>query len=300
MKAISFHLIIILFSCSCTVSTQQQQEQPDTVQIQETESTIITSNEDAEEPQYSSPDFYDSTFDIKSPLAMKYLEIFGDDEVLTSSLLNDLYDPYYYREGPAENPADPAFIITDVKLLNLSLLNKKGGCSDIPILTTYRNYSSSGEGYYDFHFLSMKNNQIYSTYKLTFTGEFAQSSSEIKISEKYKLSQKCQVLAIEEDSEGGDINLSRGHLITFYLLNESTPLEILTITMEDTTVLNYFETNDENKDATSTLGTIEVLSTVTNALYDIKVTYTKKADGKVTDKNDVIYKFDGTKYQSTE
>lgn len=292
MKTSQIFIILSLFAC--TANTKQPQE-TDTLEVLPADSAI-TDEVLENEPISSVPEFYDSTYQINSSLAMQELTILDEDDIVTYSLLNTLYEPYYYRVGNAESESDPAFVITSVNAFNLTLMNKAGACEDMCTILTYRDNPTTGEGYFDIHFLAKKDNEITPVHKLTFDGDYAQSSSKTEIVSTYKLSNACQVLAIRHSSEGGDIDLSRNSLLTFYVLDQYIPVEILSVKLEDTTVSNFFETNDETKDAVSEISTIDILPTTSNQLYDIKVMYTQKTDGKITDQQEIIYKYNGSKY----
>jgi hypothetical protein len=206
--------------------------------------------------------------------------------------LNNLYSPDHHIIDPMDS-LDALWVIKSVELVDNDFSDLGGKCINRPVLLVTRFIRSTAEEYYDVHFIT-KGSDI-SSEKVTFDGDIAQTSASISLSTDYKLSDRCPVLTVISDSEGGDIGTVKMRDISFFVSTEAGMTLVLNLILEETQAEYRASPQDEEK-STSKIRDFEILSKKSNGLYDIKVHLTSKKDGEVIKEEDTIFRFNGEKY----
>lgn len=271
-------LICLFYLAACTAPKKETTDDAD--------STVVEAPKSARYEPRSSEDGL--TFNIDSSIESQELTIFGKSETIPYWV-----SKFYSQDHLTQNNNDiPNYSIKSVDLTEDEYSNAKGECVSRLILVVLR--VLSGEEYYDIHFLT-NDNDIYSE-KVTYDGTIAQSTGSVSISTDYKLSEKCPVLAIMREYEGGDIDYGRMKEISFFVASETGMESVFDLVREYTLAKDYEVTGDESKNSASEIRDFEILKTKTNNFLDINVHTTRKKNGEVTEEKDALFRFDGEKY----
>jgi hypothetical protein len=211
-----------------------------------------------------------------------------------STVIAKAYSPDFLLTDANSNE-EVAYNILSTEVIETDLVTKKGKCAIGAALLCLK--SKNGEEEYHLFFLGKEDGEVVVRDKATFPGSYAQTSASATISTEYLLSDHCGALAVESESEGGDIDLSREKYVTFFIVDDNGDFyEVLNMVTEQTHVQEMEVTGDENKNSTSDVRTFEIAETKTNFLNDIKAHLISKSDGAVTHEEDELYQFDGKQY----
>jgi hypothetical protein len=236
-------------------------------------------------------------FTIKEELRNEPVTIHGQKKTLSQFLVN-FYSPDIYTTSLQNDvPDGPQYIITKVEFLKGRFFINQQKCEDRSLVLCSRGDFVAGE-FYDLFFLATDaKGNVVAADKLFFEGSQGQSSTDLTVS-KISLSpeKKCDVLQVSSRTEGGDTNLHRDEWVAFYIADGRSFHSVLKLQLEDTDIQDAESRNIESQTSQAELREFELLETVSNGLYDIKVKYIQRENGSIVLESEEIFRFDGEFY----
>lgn len=236
-------------------------------------------------------------FTIKEELRNEPVTIHGQKKTLSQFLVNFYSSDTYTTSLQNEATDGPQYIITKVEFIKGRFFIKDGQCEERSLVLCSRGDFVEGE-FYDLFFLATdaKGNVVVAD-KLFFEGSQGQSSTDLTVS-RISLSpdKKCDVLQVSSRTEGGDVNLHRDEWVAFYIADGRSFHSVLKLQLEDTDIQDAESGNADNQTSQAELREFELLETVSNGLYDIRVKYIQRENGSIVLESEEIFRFDGEYY----
>jgi hypothetical protein len=177
--------------------------------------------------------------------------------------------------------------------------NTQGSCED-GVLIQVRYVTVDGETKLDLIWSSSKDGELSFSPAITFDNTDYQGTSSVDLTTSYPLSDDCATLAVTEDYEGGDIDLTRRRATTFFAISEGNITEILSVTEENTRITDYFVSGNENQTGARELAEIIVMEESLNGYKDVKVVYTSVDNADTLSHTETVYQFQDGQYKKTD
>jgi hypothetical protein len=275
-------VVVMFFEAACS-GPRESTENIDSLSVQSSDN-------------YSEDDQVQN-FTIKEELRNEPVTIHGQKKTLSQFLVN-FYSPDIYTTSLQNDAPDgPQYIVTKVEFLKGHFFINQQKCEDRSLVLCSRGDFVEGE-FYDLFFLATDaKGNVVAADKLFFDGSQGQSSTDLTVS-KISLSpeKKCDVLQVSSRTEGGDINLHRDEWVAFYIADGRSFHSVLKLQLEDTDIQDAESRNVEGQTSQAELREFELLETVSQGLYDIKVKYIQRENGSIVLESEEIFRFDGEFY----
>jgi hypothetical protein len=240
-----------------------------------------------------------ATFTIKDDVKIKSLTVRGQKKNM-QDLLVKFYSPDRFVASPGDDAAQrPDYIITDAQVMSGKFFNSDGGCEERSLILCNRGDFVDGEQYDLLILATDSRNETALADKIFFEGSQGENLTDVAIGKIALTRQEnCAVLTVTSVTEGGEINLYREEWVEFYISDGISFRSILKLQLEETDIQEYRSAVDEQV-STSSTSRYELLKSARNGLFDLKVHYRRRENGKLVEESDDLYTFDGRFYVKT-